>query len=290
MKGDTNSAETQHWKEEISPYGAWHEVNVREIWAYRDLIRVFVKRDITAIYKQTILGPLWFFLQPLLTTALYIVIFSRIGKFGTGGLPPALFYLSGLVPWLYFSECITRTSGFLKDNQAIFSKVYFPRLVVPISLVLTNLVKMAIQLILFLLVYFYFLLMQPGVFAPQASLVLLPALVILSALFGLALGLIISSMTTKYKDLTHLVSFGVQLLMFLTPVIYPLENLKGSWLYHLVQLNPITGLVESFRHGFFGTGSWNPAILAYDAVFILLTLLLGLLAFNRVEKEFIDTI
>jgi lipopolysaccharide transport system permease protein len=290
MKGHSNSEDKQQWKEEILPHGAWYQINFAEIWAYRDLIRVFVKRDITAIYKQTLLGPIWFFLQPVLTTALYVVIFSRIGKFGTIGLPPALFYLSGLVPWLYFSECITRTSGFLRDNQAIFSKVYFPRMVIPISLVVTNLVKMAIHLVLFLLLYTYYLLTAPGLFAPGNTLILLPVIVMLFALFGLGLGLTISALTTKYKDLVHLVSFGVQLLMFLTPVIYPLESLQGSWMYDLVSFNPVTGLVESFRHGFFGNSTFNFSIVLYDTVFIFLTLGLGVLLFNRVERDFVDTI
>jgi lipopolysaccharide transport system permease protein len=290
MESSASQSETTSWKKEITPHGAWYKLPLGEIWAYRDLIRVFVKRDITAIYKQTVLGPIWFFLQPLLTTALYVAIFSRVGKFGTSGLPPALFYLSGLVPWLYFAECMTRTSGFLKDNQAIFSKVYFPRLVVPISLVLTNLVKMAIHLALFLVVYVYYLVSSPGVFSPHISLVLLPLFVLFSALFGLGLGLVVSSLTTTYKDLSHLVSFGVQLLMFLTPVIYPMDSLKGSWLYQLVRLNPVTGLVEAFRFGFFGTGTLQTGMLVYDCCFILLVLLIGLVLFNRVERDFVDTI
>jgi lipopolysaccharide transport system permease protein len=185
---------------------------------------------------------------------------------------------------------MTRTSGFLKENQAIFSKVYFPRLVVPISLVLTNLVKMGIHLALFILIYLYYLVSSPGLFKPNAYLLLLPVFVLLSALFGLGLGLVVSSLTTTYKDLSHLVSFGVQLLMFLTPVIYPVETLKGSWLYHLVRLNPVTGLVESFRFGFFSTGTPHTGMLVYDCCFILLVLLIGLVLFNRVERDFVDTI
>jgi lipopolysaccharide transport system permease protein len=290
MESSASPSGIPSWKKEITPHGAWYRLPIREIWDYRDLIRVFVKRDITAIYKQTVLGPIWFFLQPLMTTALYVAIFSRVGKFGTSGLPPALFYLSGLVPWLYFAECMTRTSGFLKENQAIFSKVYFPRLVVPISLVLTNLVKMGIHLALFILIYLYYLVSSPGLFKPNAYLLLLPVFVLLSALFGLGLGLVVSSLTTTYKDLSHLVSFGVQLLMFLTPVIYPVETLKGSWLYHLVRLNPVTGLVESFRFGFFSTGTPHTGMLVYDCCFILLVLLIGLVLFNRVERDFVDTI
>ncbi len=290
MEQSASPSRSQSWKSEITPHGAWYRLPIGEIWAYRDLIRVFVKRDITAVYKQTVLGPLWFFLQPLLTTALYVAIFSRVGKFGTSGLPPALFYLSGLVPWLYFAECMTRTSGFLKDNQAIFSKVYFPRLVVPISLVLTNLVKMGIHLLLFFAVYLYYMLSAPGTFTPHPSLALLPLFILMSALFGLGLGLVVSSLTTTYKDLSHLVSFGVQLLMFLTPVIYPLENLKDSWLYQVVRLNPVTGLVEAFRFGFFSTGSLQAGTLIYDCCFIVLVLLLGLVLFNRVERDFVDTI
>jgi lipopolysaccharide transport system permease protein len=282
--------EERKWKEVISSRNNILSLNVKELWAYRDLLFILIRRDILAVYKQTILGPLWFFLQPALTTLMFIIIFSRIGRFSTGELPPVLFYLSGLVAWSYFSECITRTSSFLKDNTQIFTKVYFPRIIVPVSLVITNLVKFGIQLALFILIYFYFLFTSPGLLEPNSYLLLLPVLVILTGLLGLGLGMIISSLTTRYKDLMHLISFGVQLLMFASPVIFPLSAFKNSGLYRFILANPMTGIIEAFRYGFTGKGFFSWSLLGYDAASIAVLLILGIIVFNSVEKSFVDNI
>lgn len=277
------------WKEIITPNNSLFTLNFRELWTFRDLILLLIKRDITAVYKQTILGPLWFLIQPVLTTVMYVLIFTKVGKFSTGGVPPVLFYLSGLVMWLYFSECILRTASFLKDNNAIFSKVYFPRLIVPIALVLTNLVKLSIHLLLFFLVLLYYSITDQAIRINSTAL-LFPALIIMSGLLGLSLGIIISSLTTKYKDLIHLVSFGVQLLMFMSPVIYPLSSFENSPLKNLIMANPMTGIIEAFRYAFLGNGHLSYGLLAYDLLCILFFLFIGILLFNSVEKNFVDNV
>jgi lipopolysaccharide transport system permease protein len=285
----TEKEPTRTWKEIITPENNLLRVDTKEIWRYRDLLWILVKRDVTAIYKQTILGPLWFFIQPVLTTIMYVLIFSRIGKFSTAGIPPVLFYLSGLVLWLYCSECILRTSTFFKDNNAIFSKVYFPRLIVPVAIIFTNLIKLSIHLALFFLVYTFYLFSDSSI-QPNASAILFPLLIFMIGILGLGMGIIISSLTTKYKDLVHLVGFGVQLMMFASPVLFPLSSFDGSRLKFLIMANPMTGIIETFRYGFLGTGEINYALLAYDISFIFSLLLLGIITFNTVEKDFVDTI
>jgi lipopolysaccharide transport system permease protein len=283
---------TEHpaWKEVILPHSHLFRVNVKELWYYRDLLFIFVRRDILAIYKQTILGPLWFFLQPVLTTVVYIFIFSKAAGISTDGLPPVIFYLSSLALWGYFAECIVRTSSFLKDNNAILGKVYFPRLIIPISLIITNLVKFAIQLLVFFLVYFYFLLFrnEDGSIQPNIYVLLLPLLILAAGMMGLGAGLFVASLTTRYKDLLHLITFGVQLLMFGSSVILPLSSL-GSNLQEIAKLNPLTGLIESFRYGFLGKGYFSWSLLTYDLCFIIVLVAAGLFAFNLVEKSFADT-
>ncbi len=277
------------WKEIITPANNLLKVDTKEIWRYRDLLWILVRRDITAIYKQTILGPLWFFIQPVLTTIMYVLIFSRIGKFSTAGIPPVIFYLSGLVLWLYFSECILRTSTFFKDNNAIFSKVYFPRLIVPLAIIFTNLIKLSIHLALFFLVYAFYLL-SDTIIQPNASALLFPLLILMIGFLGLGMGIIISSLTTKYKDLVHLVSFAVQLMMFASPVLFPLSSFDGSPLKLLIMANPMTGIIETFRYGLLGIGKLNYALLGYDISFIISLLVIGIITFNAVEKDFVDTI
>lgn len=278
------------WKEILTPHNNLFSLHLKEIWNYRDLLRILIRRDIIAIYKQTVLGPLWFLLQPVLTTITFIIIFSRVAKISTAGLPPVLFYLSGLVLWSYFSECITRTSTFFKDNVQILSKVYFPRLIIPISLTLTNLVKFFIQLALFILIYAYFLVTNGDVVRPNLFLLLAPVLIILTGIAGLGMGMIISSMTTRYKDLVHLTTFGVQLLMFASPVIFPLSRFEGSPYKILVMANPMTGIIEAFRFGFTGKGYFSWELLGYDTLCIGLFLFLGIIVFNSVEKSFVDSI
>ena len=277
------------WKEVITPKNNIWSLNLHEIWEYRDLLVIWMRRDILSIYKQTILGPIWFVLQPILTTITYVFIFSRIAKLSTVGLPPIIFYLSGIIMWSYFAECITKTATFFKDSTPIFSKVYFPRLIIPLSLVLTNLVKFGIQFLLFIAVYVFYLFTTDSL-QPNLYLLLIPVLIILIAGLGLGSGMIISSLTTRYKDFVHLITFGVQLLMFTSPVFFPVSDLTDSVYKKIILANPMSGIIEAFRYGFTGTGyfSWN--LLAYDAGCMIFLLVAGILIFNMVEKDFVDTI
>ncbi len=279
----------RRWKEIISPENNIWSLNVREIYEYRDLLFIWMRRDILAIYKQTILGPLWFILQPVLTTIAYVIIFSRIAKLSTVGLPPVLFYVSGIIVWGYFAECITKTSTFFKDSTPILSKVYFPRLIIPLSLVLTNLVKFAIQFLLFICIYFYFLSTTSGL-QPNAYLLLLPLLVILIAGLGLGCGMIVSSLTIRYKDFVHLITFGIQLMMFTSPVFFPVEGMADNQYRKIILANPMTGIIEAFRYGFTGKGYFSWELLAYDTACMLVFLFLGIIMFNSVEKNFVDSI
>ncbi len=285
---DTKQMERK-WRETITNKTTLWTLNYKEIWDYRDLLFIWMRRDILSIYKQTILGPIWFVLQPVLTTITYIFIFSRIGKFSTVGLPPVIFYLSGIIIWSYFSECITKTATFFKDSTPIFTKVYFPRLIIPLSLVLTNLVKFGIQFLLFIAVYVYYLSTGTSLH-PNLYLLLFPFLLILIAGLGLGSGIIISSLTTRYKDLAHLISFGVQLMMFVSPVLFPVNGIVDSSYRKLILANPISGIIEAFRYGFTGTGYFSWQLLVYDSGCMLLLLFIGILIFNSVEKDFVDTI
>jgi len=286
---EENPAGTK-WMETITPHSNLFTLNLKELWSYRDLLLILMRRDIVAIYKQTILGPLWFVLQPILTTITFVIVFSKAARLSTMGLPPLLFYLSGLVLWTYFSECVIRTSTFFKDSSPILSKVYFPRLIVPLSLILTNLVKFSIQLGLFFVIYLYYLFIERTPIRPNGYALLLPVLVLMVALLGLGAGMIISSLTTRYKDLAHLTTFGVQLLMFTSPVIFPLSSF-GTGVYGLViRANPMTGIIEAFRYSFLGKGELNWPLLGYDAVCIGVMLLLGVVIFNSIEKSFVDSI
>lgn len=277
------------WKETITNKSNLWSLNYKEIWDYRDLLFIWMRRDILSIYKQTILGPVWFVLQPVLTTITFVFIFSRIGKFSTVGLPPVIFYLSGIIIWSYFSECITKTATFFKDSTPIFSKVYFPRLIIPLSLVLTNFVKFGIQFLLFVAVYIYYLLIG-NLIHPNLYLLLFPFLLILIAGLGLGSGIIISSLTTRYKDLVHLITFGVQLMMFVSPVLFPVDGIEDKNYKKLILANPITGIIEAFRYGFTGKGYFSWQLLGYDACCMMLLLFMGIVIFNSVEKDFVDTI
>lgn len=277
------------WKTVITNRRKLLTLNVRELWEYRDLLLIWMRRDILSIYKQTILGPVWFVLQPLLTMGIYVVFFSRVAKFSTVGLPAPLFYLTGIILWNYFSECITKTATFFKDGSPIFSKVYFPRLIVPLSLVLTNLVKFSIQFALFLLIYAWFL-FTGSHFHPTMHLLLLPVLVLIIAALGFGSGLIVSSLTTRYKDLVHLITFGVQLMMFTAPVFLPLSTVHAPVFRKVFLANPMTGVIEAFRFGFTGAGTFSWDLLAYDGGCALFLLLAGIFVYNSVERDFVDTI
>jgi lipopolysaccharide transport system permease protein len=284
-----NQTAEKKWKEVITPVNHVFYFNWRELWEYRDLLMIMIRRDLLAIYKQTILGPLWFFLQPILTTLVFTMVFSRLARISTGNMPPVLFYLSGIVLWSYFSECLTRTSTFFRDNTQILTKVYFPRLIIPISLVLSNLIRFSIQLLVFFIVYSYFLIRGTDL-SINGYVFLLPFLILLIAGLGLSLGMIISSLTTRYKDLVHLLSFGVQLLMFVSPVIFPIHNAAPGLYRNAILANPMTGIIEAFRYGFFGEGYFSWGLLAYDTGCIVFFLCVGIVVFNSVERSFADSI
>jgi len=276
------------WTLEIKPVSGWFNFHLKDVWRYRDLLLMFVKRDFVSVYKQTILGPFWFFLQPILTTITFTVVFGNIAKIPTDGVPPILFYMTGIVCWSYFSDCLTRTSSTFISNANIFGKVYFPRLVTPLSNVISLLIKFAIQLFLLVVFLIYFKSNGSDV-NPNIYILLTPYLILLMAGLGLGFGIIVSSLTTKYRDLTFLVSFGVQLLMYATPVIYPLSVLPEKYRW-IVMANPMTAIVETFRFAFLGSGTFSPENLIYSTVFMLVILGLGIIVFNRVEKTFMDTV
>jgi lipopolysaccharide transport system permease protein len=265
------------------------DLKIQDLWRYRDLLVVLVKRDFVSFYKQTVLGPLWFFIQPFFTTLVFAFVFGNLAKISTDGLPQFLFYLSGITAWNYFADCLTKTSSVFKDNASIFSKVYFPRLILPLSIVVSNLVRFGVQLLLLFFAMGYFSVTKGFALQFNVALLLFPFLVVLMALLGLGLGLIITALTAKYRDLTFLISFGVQLLMYGTTVIYPLSAAPVKYKY-LIQLNPMTPIIEAFRYGFLGKGSFSSASLAYATGSTLLLLVIGLFMFTRTEKNFVDTI
>ena len=265
------------------------DLNFHDLWRYRDLLVVFVKRDFVSFYKQTVLGPLWFFIQPLFTTLVFAFVFGRLAGISTDGLPQFLFYLSGITAWNYFADCLTKTSTVFKDNAALFSKVYFPRLILPLSIVVSNLVRFGVQLLLLFCMMAYYYFCTPFSFQLTAALWMFPILVVLMALLGLGMGLVITALTSKYRDLAFLITFGVQLLMYGTTVIYPLSAAPARYKF-LIELNPMTPIIECFRYGFLGKGSFSTWSIAYAALSTLVLLAFGLFLFNRTEKNFVDTI
>ncbi len=283
-----NTTEEQ-WTQIIQPKKHLLDINLKEIWQYRDLLTMFVKRDIVTVYKQTVLGPIWFILQPILTTAIYIVVFGNIAKMPTDGIPMMLFYLAGIIVWNYFSECFSITSKTFTDNANVFGKVYFPRLVSPMSKVLSGLIKFGIQFGLFLAVFIYYLLKHNLSIHPNIYMLLTPYLILLMGGLGLGFGIIFTSLTTKYRDLTFLITFGVQLLMYATPVIYPVSMIHGK-LRPFIMANPMTPILETFKYGFLGSGTHSSTGIIYTTVFTLVVLFLGIIIFNRTERSFIDTV
>lgn len=285
----TPDTEEEHWDLVIRPKGHLLDLKLKEVWKYRDLLLLFVKRDFVAQYKQTILGPLWHLIQPVFTTIMFLLVFGKIANIPTDGIPPILFYMSGITMWNYFSSCLTSTSGTFVANAAIFGKVYFPRLVIPLSTVMSNLVKFGIQFLLLAGAYIFYALKGMPVLV-NVSLLMIPVLVLMMAGMGLGLGIIISSLTTKYRDLTVLIGFAVQLLMYATPVAYSLSFLKGNKFAAWIEWNPLSPIMEAFRYSLFGQGSFNVGSLWYSAVFIGVVLFLGLLIFSKVERTFMDTV
>ena len=280
--------EQEDWTEEINPINSLFDLRLGEIWNYRDLLMMFVKRDFVATYKQTIMGPLWFFVQPLLTTFTFMIIFGNIAKISTDGLPQMVFYMAGITLWNYFAECLNKTATVFKDNASIFGKVYFPRLIMPLSIVVSNLVRFGIQFFLFLLVWGYYLVKGSNMH-PNIYLLLIPYLVLLMALIGLGAGMLISALTTKYRDLIFLLTFGTQLLMYATPVIYPMSNLPAKYAW-LIKANPLSTIVETFRYAFTGSGQFSWLSLGYSTLFAIVMVFTGTLVFNKVEKSFMDTV
>ncbi len=292
MKQQSNQ---QEWTTVIKPRNGLFEVNLKEIWDYRDLLTLFVKRRITVTYKQTILGPLWWFIQPAFTVIMYMVVFGGIAGIPTDGIPQPLFYLGGVAMWGYFSDCLGNASNTFVSNAGIFGKVYFPRLIMPISNVISNLVRFGVQLSLFVLVYLYYAFVGQAP-CPNRYLLLFPLLVVMIAGLALGFGIIVSSMTTKYRDLQILFSFFVTLWMYATPIVYPLSQVAGKQvmgydLFTLMRLNPVTPVIETFKYGALGAGQFiGWGWLSYSFGFMLLVLALGVLVFNKVEKSFMDTV
>ena len=287
-----NNSQSQDWDLIIKGHTSLFDLKFKDLWNYRDLLLMFVKRDFVSFYKQTILGPLWFFIQPIFTTLVFTFVFGTLAGISADGLPRQLFYLAGITSWNYFSDCLTKTSTVFKDNANIFGKVYFPRLIMPLSIVVSNLVRFGVQLILLvlLMIYFYFNPIEGTSFHVSNGLFLFPFLVLLMAFLGLGLGLIITAVTTKYKDLTFLVTFGVQLLMYATTVIYPLSYAREKGYGHIVELNPMTGIIEAFRYAFLGKGEFTLWSIGYSTVVTLVILFLGIIIFNKTERNFVDTI
>jgi lipopolysaccharide transport system permease protein len=272
----------------IKPKNKLFDIDFKELWHYRDLFSMFVKRNIITQYKQTILGPAWFFIQPAITTIMYMIVFAGIAGISTDSLPEPMFYLAGIVCWQYFSDCLNKTSSTFTENQGIFGKVYFPRLIVPLATVASNLVRMGIQFLLFVAVYIYYIVIGVQV-QPNVYVLLLPVLMLMLAGLSLGFGIIISSMTTKYRDLTILFTFIVQLWMYATPIIYPLSTMspKRQW---IMALNPVTSIVEAFKYGTMGVGTFSWMQLIYSFVFMVVILAIGIVVFNKVQRSFMDTV
>jgi lipopolysaccharide transport system permease protein len=285
------------WLFEISPKNSLLDLNLREVWQYKDLLLLFVKRDIITQYKQTILGPLWYLIQPLFTSVIFTLVFNNIAGISTGKIPPFLFNLAGITIWNYFKVCLTSTSDTFKVNENIFGKVYFPRVIMPMSSVISNLLKFGIQLFIFICFYVYYYL-EGYKLSPNSHILYLPIVLIMMGMIALGLGMIISSMVTKYRDLTFLVSFGVQLLMYLSAVMYPLDlmrskliNLEKGFDYSwIIDINPIAHIIEFGRYILLDEGNYSTFGIVYTIFFTILVFVLGLLVFNKTEKSFIDTI
>lgn len=278
----------EQWDMIIEPYNNILDLRLKDVWQYRDLLWLLVRRDFVSFYKQTILGPLWFFIQPLLTTLMFTFVFSRLAGISTDGLPPTLFYMAGITAWNYFADCLTKTSTVFKDNANIFGKVYFPRLIMPLSIVVSNLVRFGVQFLLFVIVMIFYA-FKGTAFHLTWAIALFPTVVILMAALGLGAGMIISAMTTKYRDLAFLITFGIQLLMYATTVIYPLSAAPPKYKW-LIALNPMTSLIETFRYGFLGRGSFSLVSLGYSALVTCGLMVAGIIIFNKVEKNFVDTV
>lgn len=286
-----NTAKDDDWDIVIKPKEKGIHLHLKEVWRYKDLLYLYVKRDFISTYKQTILGPLWFFIQPIFSTLIFTLVFGGIAQISTDGLPPMLFYMAGVLCWNYFTDCLGRSSGTFMGNAGVFSKVYFPRLVVPIAGLVSAVLKMFIQLLLFFSIYIYFL-FQGSPIGVNSSVLLFPLLVTMMAGIGFGIGIIISSVTIKYRDLNILFSFAIGLMMYITPVIYPLSAIPEKYgaLKWVIQLNPLSSIFEAFRFGMLGTGNLSWGGLLYSSIFTVVVVLIGIVTFNKVERRFVDIV
>lgn len=281
----------EYWDISIEPKPKWYDIRLKEIFRFKDLLLLFVRRDFVALYKQTILGPIWFFIQPIITSLTFTVIFSNLANISTDGVPALLFYMSGVTLWNYFSDTLLKTSDTFTANAGIFGKVYFPRMIVPISIVVSNMIKLAVQFSLFLVVWIFYFVTTSKVH-PNSAIILIPFLILLMGFMGLAFGIIISSLTTKYRDLKFLVSFGVQLMMYASPIVFPMSLVNEHYAKYkiLFILNPVSSIIETFKYAFLGVGEFNWWHLSYSLGFTIVLLIVGLIVFHRVEKSFMDTV
>jgi lipopolysaccharide transport system permease protein len=284
----TSESSPEPWDLVVRPKRHLLDINLKEIWTYRDLVMLFVRRDFVSRYKQTILGPFWFILNPLISTLMYTLVFAGIAKIPTEGIPPQLFYISGIVAWSYFAACLNGTSATFLSNAGIFGKVYFPRLVSPISVIISSIVQLGIQFLLLISIMIYYSITGYDI-QINSHIFYLPLLIITLALMGLGFGIIFSALTTKYRDLSNLMGFGVQLWMYITPVIYPSSAVPEKYRVFLF-LNPVAPLVEAFKYGIIGAGEFNPGRLLYSVVFTVILLFVGVILFNRTEQNFMDTV
>lgn len=290
MPPDSQTGARDQWDLHIQPQTSWLDLQLGEIWRYRDLLWMFVRRDFVAVYKQTILGPLWFVIQPILTTLTFTIVFTGIAGIPTDGMPPMLFYLAGTSAWNYFSACLTKTSNTFTANASIFGKVYFPRIVTPLSVVISNVIQFIIQYLLFIAFWAYYGLSGVSIRPDYLGIfILTPVLLAMMGMLGFGFGIIISSLTTKYRDFQFLVTFGIQLFMYATPVIYSTNSVPEKYRL-IVALNPMTPVIECFRSLYLGSGHWSFASLGYSLAFTLFLLVIGVLIFRRVERSFMDTV
>lgn len=283
------SENTEHWDLIIKPKNKWYQLDLKAIWKYRDLLLLLVRRDFVAVYKQTILGPLWFFVQPILTAITFTFIFGSVAKLSTDGNPSTLFYLSGITIWTYFADCLTKTSNTFIANAGVFGKVYFPRLIMPLSVLVSNLIKLGIQLTIFLCVWSYYLIYSKSVNPHWNLFWLVPVLIFMLAGLGFGFGILISSLTTKYRDLMFLVGFGLQLLMYASSVVIPISSMSDK-VKSMMLLNPLTSIIETFKYIFLGSGFYDSIWLFYSFGFMSLLIIISVIIFNKVEKSFMDTV
>ncbi|MFB9051452.1 ABC transporter permease [Formosa undariae] len=285
-----DSLQEDDWTIEIYPKSKLFDLNLKEVWKYKDLLSLFVRRDFVAVYKQTIFGPLWFFIQPILTTIMFMVVFGGIAKMSTDGMPQAVFYLSGIVMWNYFATVLGSASNTFNSNKGVFGKVYFPRLISPISVVFSKMLTFAVQFTLFIGVYLYYLLLTDANIQPNILILLTPVLILITAGLALGLGLTITSLTTKYRDFTFLLGFIIQLGMYATPIIYPANTITDEKIKMAIMANPMSGIIETFRYAFLGVGNFSWGALAYSVIVMVVLMVVGTLTFNKVEKSFMDTV